>query len=281
MRRLGFHISIAGGFSEVVPRALARGCTAFQMFTSSPSQWARRAIDPDAALEFRRAVQEARIEPVLVHAVYLLNLASPDPRLQKKSVANLADELRRAEMLGAAGVIFHLGSVGAGGDKAAGVGRLARSLVETRRRSRCGLPLILENSAGAGSLVGGTLEEVSEVMERAKAAEPMKLCFDTAHAFGAGIPIHTKDGLKTVFSHPLLQNRLAVVHANDSAGEFASRRDRHWHVGRGRIGMEAFRQVVNHPLVRGVPLIMETPGTESDDRRNMRTMKRLLAAGRP
>ena len=344
--RLGFHISIAGGFAQVVPRAKARGCTAFQVFTSSPSQWARKPIAAEDAAAFRQAVAEAGIDPVFVHAIYLLNLSSPNDVLRKKSIANLAEELGRAEQLGAVGVVFHLGSVGqsvhasigasskrtqheriqgpfalsptpargarepaetnsldiialssvpaklfvrstGGGpvskgerpDIIAGIKRLARSLVEVRRRARSGLPLILENSAGAGSLVGGTLAELAEVIDRASGAEPMRLCFDTAHAFGAGIAVHTREGLDAAFGHPVIRERLAVIHANDSTGEFGGHRDRHWHVGKGRIGMDAFRRVVNHPLLKDVPLIMETPGNEADDRSNMRTMIRLLGGG--
>ena len=276
MRRLGFHISIAGGLSEVVPRAKARGCTAFQIFTSSPSQWARKPIAPEDAAAFRRAVADAGIAPVVVHAIYLLNLSSPSAELRAKSVACLADELKRAEQLGAMGVVFHLGSVGQGGDPAAGVRRLAQSLNEARARASCGLPLVLENSAGAGSLVGGTLDQIAEAVDRAGGAEPMALCLDTAHAFGAGIAVHEKDGLASALGHPLVQKRLAVVHANDSTGEFNCHRDRHWHVGRGSIGAAAFRRIVNHPRLRSVPLIMETPGTEADDKANMRAMKKLL-----
>lgn len=274
--KIGFHISIAGGFSEVVPRAVARGCTAFQIFTSSPSQWARKPIAEADAAAFREAVAAAGIAPVVVHAIYLLNLASPDEALREKGVACLADELGRAGQLGAMGVVFHLGSVGAGGDPDAGVARVARSLVEARRQSRSGVPLVLENSAGAGALIGGTLDQVAEIIAQAAGAEPMALCFDTAHAFGAGIAVHEKGGLEAALGHPLVKARLAVVHANDSIGEFNSHRDRHWHVGKGAIGAAAFKRIVTHPRLKDVPLIMETPGTEADDRANMKAMKKML-----
>ena len=276
LKRLGFHVSIAGGLGEVVPRAVARGCTAFQIFTSSPSQWARKPIADADAAAFRKAVADAGIAPVVVHAIYLLNLSSPGEELRRKSVACLADELARAELLGAAGVIFHLGSVGADGDPAEGVARLARSLVEARKASGSRLPLILENSAGAGALVGGSLDQIAEIIDRAGGAEPVALCLDTAHAFGAGIPIHEKAGLDAALGHPVVEARLAVVHANDSNGDFNSRRDRHWHVGKGRIGPQAFKRIVTHPRLRDVPLIMETPGTEDDDKANMRAMKKML-----
>jgi len=279
VRRLGFHVSIAGGLLNLVPRALARHCTTVQMFTSSPSQWGRAALDPSEAIALRRALREADIRPHFVHAIYLLNLASPDRTLRRRSVFHLAEELQRAALLGAAGVVFHLGSVGAGGSPRQGVRRLAQALQGARQRSQVSVPLILENGAGAGHTMGGSLEQIAEIMALAPEAEPLRLCLDTAHAFAAGLPVHTEEGLEEVLSsvqRTIGLRRLRLIHANDSRYPFAAHHDRHQHLGQGYLGREAFRRLVNHPRLKRLPFIMETPGTEADDKRNMRTLRRLL-----
>ncbi|HEY3396459.1 MAG TPA: deoxyribonuclease IV [Armatimonadota bacterium] len=279
MRRLGFHVSIAGSVLDLVPRALERRCTTVQMFTTSPSQWAVKPLDPAVAPAFRAALLAADIQPHFVHAIYLLNLASADPVLGERSINHLAEELRRAELLGAAGVILHCGSAGAEGHVSAAVKRLARGLVEARRRSRTTVPLVLENGAGAGNTLGGDLEQLAEVIARAGAAEPLRLCLDTAHAFAAGLPIHTEEGLEatlTRLDELFTPERLLVLHCNDSRYDFHTHHDRHWHLGKGYIGREAMRRIVNHPRLAPLPFIMETPGTVEDDRRNMYAIRRLL-----
>ncbi len=279
MRRLGFHVSIAGGLLNLVPRALARHCTAVQMFTSSPSQWGRAPLDPREAMALRRALRQADIRPHFVHAIYLLNLASADRDLWRRSVRHLAEELQRAAMLGAAGVVFHLGSVGEGGRYDRGVRRVAKALAEVRERSQVSVPLILENSASAGYTVGGSLEQIAEIIALAPEAEPLRMCLDTAHAFAAGLPVHTEQGLEEVLGNlqrTVGQRRLRLIHANDSRYPFAARHDRHQHLGQGYLGREAFRRLLNHPRLKRLPFIMETPGTEEDDKRNMRTLRRLL-----
>ncbi|NLO73516.1 MAG: deoxyribonuclease IV [candidate division WS1 bacterium] len=282
MRRAGFHISIAGGLSKVLPRAQRRNCTALQMFTSSPAQWAVKPLDAAQGAALAQSLAAADLHPHFVHAVYLLNLVSPDRVLRGKSVRHLAQELRRAETIGAAGVIFHLGSVGPQGKLAAGVPRLARSLQETRERAENVVPLILENSAGGGGSLGNQLEPIAEAVAGAASAEPLNFCLDTAHAFAAGWPLHTEQGLEGTLERletALGLERLALLHLNDSLFGLGSHRDRHWHLGRGKLGGKALRRIVNHPRLAHLPLIMETPGTEADDRRNMRLLRKWLGEG--
>lgn len=279
IRRFGFHVSIAGGLAQVLPRARERHCTAVQTFTSSPSQWRLGPLVPEQAAALREGLIAADIRPHLVHAIYLLNLASPDRDLWNRSVRYLGEELRRAALLGAAGVVFHLGSVGPQGRDREGVRRVARALREARARAQVGLPLILENSAGAGRTLGSTPEQIGEIMAQAPEAEPLRLCLDTAHAFAAGLPVHTEEGLEQVLARVEVnmgRSRLALIHLNDSKYPFASRHDRHWHVGQGYLGREALARVVNHPRLRALPMIMETPGTTDDDKRNMRAVRRML-----
>jgi deoxyribonuclease-4 len=272
----GFHVSIAGGIEKAVARAVDRGCTAFQIFTSSPSQWARRPLDKAESEAFRTAAAQAGIQKYFVHAIYLLNLASADEGLRAKSVSVLGEELVRADLLGASGVIFHLGSVGAGGDCSEGIRRVASSLEAARAASGRELPLVLENSAGAGGTIGAEPAHLEAIISKAGRAEPMAICLDTAHAFAAGIPIHTAAGLDELMARPFMDRRLAVLHTNDSLGGAGSRRDRHWHLGDGEIGMSALRRIVRHSRIRNLPMIMETPGTLDDDRRNMKTLITIL-----
>lgn len=264
---------------EVLPRARARGCNALQMFTSSPSQWRRLPLDPAEAKEFAQGLLRADLQPHFLHAIYLLNLASQDRVLRSKSVRHLGEELRRAELLGAAGVVFHLGSVGAQGRIGPGVVRLVKSLREAREIAGNAVPMLLENGAGAGRTLGGEIAQLGEILETAEGAEPMRVCLDTAHAFAAGWPLHTEEGLEgslgemeAVFG----LRRLALLHLNDSLYGFGAHRDRHWHLGKGKIGRAALARIVNHAKLRHLPLIMETPGTEEDDWNNMKALRRMI-----
>jgi deoxyribonuclease-4 len=279
MRRAGFHVSIAGGLGEVLARARARRCTALQLFTTSPTQWAVRPLDPAEGRALAESLAAADITPHFVHAIYLLNLTSPDRVLRGKSVRHLAEELRRAELIGAAGVIFHLGSVGEHGRAARGAARLARSLCEVRQRAGCGVPLILENGAGAGRTLGAMPEQIAEALEASAAAEPLGLCVDTAHAWAAGWPMETPEGLEATLAQleaTVGLRRLRLLHLNDSRYAFGTRHDRHWHLGQGYIGRATLERIVNHPRLSHLPLIMETPGTEADDRRNMRVLRKWI-----
>ncbi len=277
--RLGFHISIAGGISKVVPRAVQRRCTTLQMFTSSPVQWQRPLLEPDECQQFAEQLAARDIRPHFVHAVYLLNIASPDRQLWQRSVDHLAEELRRAELLAAAGVVLHLGSGGAGGSVNDAINRGARALNVAREQAETSLPLILENSAGAGNTVGSTIPQIADIVGQSQYPEHLQVCLDTAHAFAAGWPLHHREGLDKVLEEldtTFGPQRLVLIHANDSRAAFASRVDRHWHIGQGKIGREGFRAIVNHPRLRDIPFIMETPGTEADDLRNMRAIRRLI-----
>jgi len=281
VRRLGLHVSIAGGLQQLPPRALRRHCNAAQLFTSSPAQWARPPLAPEQAAAFRGALVRADLHPYFVHAIYLLNLASSSRTLRGRSLRHLAEELRRAELLGAAGVVFHLGSAGERGRVSAAVARLARSLVEARERAGNQVPLLLENSAGAGHTLGGTPAQMAEIIAQAPGAEPLRLCLDTCHAFAAGLPLHTESGLEEVLGTLAANStheRLALLHLNDCRGEFALHTDRHRHQGQGRNVRAALRRNEQEPRLQALPVIMETPGEESDDRRNMRVLRRWLPA---
>lgn len=277
--RLGFHVSIAGGLDQCIRRAVIRRCTALQMFTGAPVQWARPPLTEGDAARFADGLAERDIVPHFVHAKYLLNVSSPDPELREKSVADLCEEVRLARMLRAAGVIMHLGSVGAEGAIEDGIVRVARAVDAACKAVPDGPPVILENSAGQGNIIGAEFEQLATIIAAAECSERIQCCVDTAHAFGAGLPIHTKEGLEealALIDATFGMDRLALLHVNDSKVPFNSGRDRHWHIGRGEIGREAMVRIVNHPRLVRLPFIMETPGTEADDVSNMRRIRRLI-----
>jgi len=277
--RLGFHISVAGGLDQAVRRAVQRRCTTMQIFTAAPVQWSRRDTSPDEAARFREHLAELDITPHFVHAKYLLNLASPNAKLRKRSTRDLTEELEAAERLGAAGVVVHLGSVGEGGKTEDGVKRVAAAADRACQRVPGAPPILLENSAGQGNMVGSLFEEIAEIIAAAECADRLRVCLDTAHAFGAGYPIHTAAGLRETLAEAEASfglERLALLHVNDSLAPLGSGRDRHWHLGRGEIGREGMARIVNHPRLRHLPYIMETPGTAEDDISNMRRIRRLI-----
>ncbi len=283
--RLGFHVSIAGGLDKAVRNAVRRRCTAVQIFTGAPVQWARNAVRERDAREFAQRLADLDITPHFVHAKYLLNLSSARRSLWRRSVNDLAREVEAAGRLGAAGVITHLGSVGDGGDIADGIARIAEAVDVVCERVPSGPPIILENAAGQGNMVGAHFEDIAGIIDAADCGERLRVCIDTAHAFGAGHRIHTARGLTGALREMDASfgfDRLALLHLNDSLVPLASGRDRHWHIGHGEIGREAMGRIANHPRLRGLPFIMETPGTEQDDLSNMRRIRRLLKpANRP
>jgi len=277
--RLGFHVSIAGGLDRCIRRAIVRRCTALQMFTAAPVQWARNDISAAEGARFADELARLDIRPHFVHAKYLLNVSSPDPELRARSVADLCAELAAAQTLRAAGVILHLGSVGAEGTIPEGIDRVARAVDAACECSPGGPPVILENSAGQGNIVGARFEQIARIIAATDCPERARVCIDTAHAFGAGYAIHEEEGLEQALAKMEATfdlDRLALLHVNDSLLPFASGRDRHWHIGRGEIGREAMARIVNHPALVHLPFIMETPGTQADDLTNMRRIRRLI-----
>ncbi len=276
---LGFHVSIAGGLDNSVRRAARRRCTTVQIFTGAPVQWARKGIGGDECDCLAEGLSDIGVSEHFVHAKYLLNVCSPDLELREKSVADLCEEVAIARGLRAAGVIMHLGSVGSEGSIEEGTERVARAIDAACEAVPDGPAIILENSAGQGNIVGATFEQLAAIIAATRCPERVRCCVDTAHAFGAGIGLHTEDGLEAMLAEierTFGLARLALLHVNDSKVPFGSGRDRHWHIGRGEIGRDAMTRIVNHPRLVHLPFVMETPGTEADDLSNMRRIRRLI-----
>lgn len=270
-RRLGAHLSLGQGLLRAAARAEALGVRALQLFTDNPTAWRRRSAPPRDLEAFRARLEELTIDPVVVHAPYLLNLASPDDTVWERSVDLLAHELEVAPNFGARLIVLHLGShLGSG--SAAGIDRIARGIataVATTDPPAGDLRILLENSAGSGDAIGWTIAELATVVDAVEAAgvapSRIGICLDTAHAWSAGIAIDrpaSVDGLLDEIERRIGLARLRVVHLNDSRAELGSRVDRHEHLGAGRIGVEGLRRILVHPALAHVAYILETPGMD-------------------
>lgn len=283
LRPLGAHMSISGGFLTAVKQSVAAGADALQIFTKSQLRWETSPISDDAAKEFRDAVAAARIKFVSVHDSYLINLASGDPELWRKSVNSLTHEVRRAEQLGCNCVVLHPGSPKDDGAEA-GIARVGKGLREVLdATSDCKAGLALENTAGQGATLGISFEEIAKIIHAAGDDQRLGVCLDTCHAFASGYELRTPMAVKLMadeFESTIGLKRLWMLHLNDSKKDCGSRVDRHDHVGVGCIGEDGFRCVLNEPAFRGLPGILETPKAEDDptmgdDCKNLAILRRL------
>jgi deoxyribonuclease-4 len=290
-RPLGAHQSIAGGFTKAVDRAVETGCESLQIFTRNINQWAVAPIDPAAAAAFREAVAAANLRCVVAHDSYLINPAAADRGLRAKSIAGLVTEIERAEMLGIPWVVAHPGAAGTQPTEVA-IERAADGIATAlEKTSRCAAGILVETTAGQGSCLGARFEEIAALLDRIdrrkRLAKRVGVCLDTCHVFAAGYPLAPRRALDDTlrqFDRLIGLDRLIVIHANDSKRECGSRVDRHAEIGRGKIGREAFRLLVNHPRLRHVPMILETPKegpdgkpTPANDRRNLKLLRSLAS----
>jgi deoxyribonuclease IV len=277
--KVGVHTSIAGGLENAAHRAHRIGCDAFQIFSANPRGW--RTKDPAAedCERFRSARRKYCLAPLVIHDNYLINLASRDGRLRELSVAAFRKEIERARALGAEFLVTHPGSA-RDGSRPEAIRQCVESLKQAARGLDLdGLKILIENTAGQGSVIGSRFEEVAEIIALASGDVPVGACIDTAHTFEAGYPIHTREGLAATVRElegTVGFENLGVIHANDSKTAFGSRADRHEHIGRGAIGREAFGRIVRHPKLRRIPFICETPiDRPGDDKRNLSMMRKL------
>jgi deoxyribonuclease-4 len=280
---LGAHESIAGGYYKAVERARAVGCDCVQIFTKNNNQWrAKELTDEDARL-FKAALKQHGIAHPLAHDSYLINLASPDPMLWKKSVDSFVMEMLRADRLGIRYLVTHPGAYTSGTEES-GIAAIVRALDEVHAQTR-GIKTrcLLENTAGQGSCLGCRFEQLAQVIDRVRNPDLLGVCIDTCHLFAAGYPISTeKEYQRTMRALDKVVGRKLVraFHLNDSAKPFGSRVDRHAHIGRGMIGKEAFRLLLNDRRFSNVPMYIETPKGEEKgkdlDAINLRTLRRLI-----
>jgi deoxyribonuclease-4 len=281
--RIGIHTSIAGDLARSLEIAHGLGANTLQIFSSSPRMWAQpqkgTRIGPADAERFRERRRALGLGPVVIHGNYLINLASPEPVLRVRSVQAFHDEIVRALQLSADYLVIHAGS-GRGRDSGEAIARIAQSLRQAARGIKLnGLRILLENTAGQGSSVGSRFEELRDIMDACPEL-PLGVCIDTAHLFATGHDLRTPEGLDralAMIDGTVGLDRVFVVHMNDSKVPLGSRVDRHQHIGKGHIGLETFRRILNHPLLAGRAFILETPiDKPGDDRRNVRVLWKLV-----
>jgi len=277
---LGAHVSVAGGMTTSIERATELGCTAIQLFVKNASQWRGREVGDEEAAAFRAAHAASPVGPLVAHASYLINLCTLDPALLERSREALGDELERCARLGVGGLVLHPGAhLGAGEEP--GIDCVAASLDAVfAKLPETGVRVLLENTAGQGSCLGYRLEHLAAIRERVAAPHRVGVCIDTCHAFAAGYAIHRPAGYEDFLSRIedlLGLEALGCFHLNDSVRPFASRRDRHAHIGEGEIGLSAFARFLHDPRLKAVPMVVETePGEGMEGhRRDLETLRGL------
>lgn len=286
--RIGIHTSIAGSYLNALESARKLGCNALQIFSASPRMWqggSARIAEVDAQA-FRARRDELKLGPLVIHANYLINLASPQRMLQTRSIQAFHDEVVRAMALGADFLVVHPGARGEA-TSAQAVSTIIESVKQSAKRSHLGgLQILIENTAGMGSAVGSRLEEVAEILQGLSSL-PVQACLDTAHLFASGYDIKTETGLASTLGQvesTIGLDRVPVLHVNDSKIPLGGRVDRHEHIGKGKIGAEAFQRILRHPRLSTLPpeglvgraFILETPIDEpGDDRRNVAALWEL------
>lgn len=285
MPLFGAHMSIAGGHHNALLQAQARGCDCVQLFTHAPNQWMGRELSNEEIRLFRKTLRQTRLRQPTAHDCYLTNLASPDESLHRRSLETLLVELQRADLLGLRYLVMHPGAHLDSGEEA-GLVRVAAALDEIHSRlPACKVRVLLETTAGQGSTLGYRFEHLARILSLVSQADRLGVCFDTCHVFAAGYalsPISEYKATMRAFDRTIGLRRLRVFHVNDSRKPQGSRVDRHAHIGRGEMGLEPFRLLVNDRRFRNRPMILETPkeeGEETDlDAVNLATLRGLMEA---
>ena len=279
---LGAHESIAGGVGEAFIRGEQAGCECIQIFTKSSRQWASKPLTNEEIDTFKRNKIKTGITTVIAHDSYLVNLGAPDEQMRTKSVKGIIDELQRCEALGVPTLVAHPGShVGTGEEN--GIKTIAKSIDEAHAACKgFGVKIALEITAGQGSTLGCNFQQMARIMDAVKENDRLRLCFDTEHAFASGYDIRTPEGYENTFSEldkHIGIKRLVAFHLNDSIKDFNSKVDRHQHIGKGFIGLNAFRRLLNDPRFFGLPMCLETPkGPDlKEDIENLATLRSLFA----
>jgi len=281
--KVGAHVSIAGTLDQAIDRAVELDANCIQIFGSAPQSWQSFIFPLEQVEEFNRKREVAGITPVFLHAIYLINLASQNHFILGNSIASLAQYLKFGSLLGVAGVVFHVGS-----HKGMGFGSVAGQVVEAvsqvlARTEGMRIPgkLIIENSAGAGGIIGANFKEIGFLVKSIN-SQRVEVCLDTAHAFESGYDLRTKEGLRKMlgeFDREIGLEKLVLVHANDSKTPLGSNRDRHADIGKGEIGLGGFKEIVNNLVLKELPFILETPGVDrrGPNAENIKTLRGLTS----
>lgn len=267
--RLGAHLSIAGGIDKSTDRAKKLNINAFQIFSHNVRSWSTRELKEEEVAKFKKKRTEYGIDYVVAHTSYLLNLASPKDELWEKSKRGLLEEVRRADKLGIDAINTHIGAHTGSGVEA-GLTRLTQSLREVANSgkfSETNVRILMENTSGSGTTLGSDFTQLGAVLDELEDSERFGVCVDTCHGFAAGYKFGSKSGLEETldqFDREVGLENLRLIHLNDSVGERGSNKDRHAHIGHGKIGAQGFAGVINAPRLRNLPFILETPKEEID-----------------
>jgi len=278
MGLLGCHVSVYGGVHNAPQRGHELGCEAIQIFTRNPNQWKCKPLTEESISGFKAGIKQFNIQAVMTHSIYLINMASSDRSLRKRSETAFLDEMDRCESLGIPYLVFHPGSFRDSTEKR-GIRRLINSL--KRVLSRCShyqVQLLIENTAGSGSLLGSTFEQIAEIRDQTGYTDRIHVCFDTSHAFAAGYDLRTLEGYHEIIDQLdsiIGLEHLKAFHLNDSKTELGSHRDRHENIGLGLVGEPVFGEIVNDPRFKFIPMTLETPGGEEWFRKNLDLLYRL------
>jgi deoxyribonuclease-4 len=268
--RIGAHMSVAGGVSKAVDRALVHGCEALQIFSKNANQWKGAPLDPLEVRAFRARIDRSSITPVVSHASYLINLATTFPLLREQSIAAFVDELDRAHALGLLGVVIHPGTCTAGSEDEAL--RLIADAIGAafKQRPRRKTMVLLEHTAGQGRTVGHRFEHLAAILEHLNGSPRVGICLDTCHLVAAGYDIVSESGYRDTFAaldRLVGLERVRVFHGNDSKKPCGSRVDRHEHIGEGCLGLEPFRRLLNDRRFAGLPMLIETEKAARSEKR--------------
>jgi deoxyribonuclease-4 len=285
MLRLGAHMSISGGPYRALERARAFAMEACQIFTKNERQWVAKPLDPAATARFAEELAVSGIEArhLVAHDSYLINMASPDDAMWEKSRLAFRDELDRCHQLGVPFLVTHPGAHLKTGE-AAGIARVAEAINRIHgERPDGATAILLETTAGQGTALGRTFEELAAIIDRVEDKNRVGVCLDTCHVFVAGYDLRTPEtyaATMAAFERVIGLDRLKAIHLNDARKELGSRIDRHAHIGEGEIGLEGFRALVNDPRLSGLPGILETEKGDDgeEDRRNLATLRGLVVA---
>jgi deoxyribonuclease-4 len=281
-RRIGIHTSIAGGVENAAERAYRLGCSTFQIFSTSPRQWRPYELGREQCHAMKRLRRKYDLKPLVIHANYLINLAGMNEAFLKKSMESFRGELERGLALDAEYLVLHPGSF-RGGSREQGLVRVAAAIAAAGRGldlAKGGLMILIENTAGAEFSLGGTFEQVAELLELLRMTVPVGACIDTCHTHVAGYDVVSEEGRELTLRYleqTVGLKNVRVWHCNDAKAERGSRLDRHEHIGRGRLGLDVFRALLNDRRLKHAAFIAETPiDGPGDDLRNVETLKELV-----
>lgn len=279
MLKLGCQVSTAGKIYEAVERATRLGCNTMQIFARNPRQWRKSSLVEEDIKIFKEKVKLANIKPVVIHIPYTLNLAAAKESFHKITIREFTQDFLEADKLGADYLVTHMGSF-KGSTEEKGLLKIVKALKKVLAAGKdVKTTLLLENTSGSGNWLGYKFSHHRFILERLSWPQNLGLCLDTAHCFAAGYSIDNAAGLNSLIAEIDEQvgiERLKVIHLNDTQEKLKSLKDRHCDIGRGNIGKRGFRLIVNHPALRNLPFILETPKeSEEDDLRNIAAVKEL------